>query len=66
MCQRFEVRVKGDNEFDYFIENSVENGEVNYDPKNYLSAMNYADEVGGWVVEILERVVYINRTKEKT
>ena len=53
----YEVRTKGDGEVEYYEEPAIEGGEENYSPNNLKSAKRHAKEVGGWVVEITEKVV---------
>lgn len=54
---RYEVRTKGDGEFNYFVAPSEENGEAIYNPQDRNEAYNYAVSVNGWVVEITERII---------
>jgi hypothetical protein len=56
MRKYYEVRTKAD-DGDYFVEPAMEGGEENYNPNNLKSAKRHAREVGGWVVEIIEKVV---------
>ena len=51
--KRYEVRVKGDGELDWFIEPACPSEwDTNYNDKSLSSAKKYAKEVNGWVVEI--------------
>jgi hypothetical protein len=49
----YQVRIKGDGEFEYFIVPPMED-EHNYDPENLKEASECAKERGGWVVKIIE------------
>lgn len=56
---RYEVRTKGDGEFDHFIHPSdpeAEN-EAHFDETNLAEARRYAKALEGWVVEISENKV---------
>lgn len=53
----FEVRTKGDGDFEYFVAPAVEDDEENYDPQNKESAKAHAKEVKGYVVEVTEKRV---------
>jgi hypothetical protein len=56
---RYEVRTKGDGEFDFFIHPSdpeAEN-EANFDETNLAEARRYAHALDGWVIEISENKV---------
>ena len=59
MQTRYEVRTKGDGEWDYFIHPSdpEADNEANYDESNLAEARRYAHELNGWVVEISENKV---------
>ena len=57
MTTTFEVREKGDGEFAFFTHSPEQNGEVMYDPQRKATAMAYAAEIGGYVVEITESQV---------
>ena len=51
----YQVRTKGDGEFEYFIVPPMEDEYThNYDPNNLLEAQECAKEHKGWVVKIIE------------
>ena len=50
---RYEVRTKGDGEFEYYVEANTEH-EFKYDDRNLRSSRAYAKKVDGWVVKIIE------------
>jgi hypothetical protein len=52
----YQVRIKGDGEFDYFVCNPDEQ-ESSYDNKKLFSARAYAKSVNGWVVKIIEEKI---------
>ena len=54
---RYEVRTKGDCEFDYFIHFAVSEQDINYDDRNIRSSRRYANKIGGWVVKITEEIL---------
>ena len=53
----YEVRTKGDDSAEFFVEPPMEGGEENYNPSNLKSAKRHARDVGGWVVEVIEKIV---------
>jgi hypothetical protein len=57
MTTTYEVREKGDGEFEFFTHSPEQNGETQYDPKRKASALAYAEKVNGYVVEITETAV---------
>lgn len=59
MSTRYEVRTKGDGEWDWFAHPSdpEADNEANFDEGNLAEARRYAHELGGWVVEISEHKV---------
>lgn len=51
----YQVRTKGDGDFEYFIVPPMEDEHThNYDPSNVTEAHECARELGGWVVKIIE------------
>jgi hypothetical protein len=54
---RYEVRTKGDGEFDYLVEPYEDAFEILYDPQSLASAELYAAECGGYVVKITEETL---------
>ena len=54
----FEVRTLGDAEYAYYIIPPEDNFEENYDPLNEASAQAYARSIGGYVVEVMTRVLH--------
>jgi hypothetical protein len=53
----YEVRTKGDGEFDWFRMEPEMDNEHFYDPQNRESAKAYAKVVGGFVVEVKETTI---------
>jgi hypothetical protein len=55
----YEVRTKGDGEFDWFSvpPQASEFGEVRYDHNSLESATKYAAEINGFVVEVTEKTL---------
>lgn len=57
----YEVRTDGDGEFDFFthhpVDQSFPENDSLYDETDLESAYDYAEEVGGYVIEISERLL---------
>jgi hypothetical protein len=49
---RYEVRTKGDGDYEYFIQAPEEDGVQTYNPHHKSSAIAYARAIGGWVVKL--------------
>jgi hypothetical protein len=54
---RYEVRIPGDGEFDYFVESPGDEQEFIYDPTNVLDCKRHAKLVNGWVVKVTEEKI---------
>jgi hypothetical protein len=53
----YEVRTKGDGEFDYFVQQPEWGGEFCYDQDDLESAKKYAEFCNGWVVKITAETI---------
>lgn len=60
---RYEVRVDGDGEREWMVMPWYSGDEDFYDEYDLKSALEYATEVEGWVVEILEKLIPPNSVR---